>query len=131
MKYINTKNAPAAIGPYSQAIEANGFIFCSGQIGIDPKTGNLVDGIENQTKQAIINLQAVLKAARPGLAASTRPGLAGITKTTVYLKNMADFAKMNVVYASFFGPHKPARSTVEVSNLPKGALIEIEAIALK
>lgn len=123
MKYIHTKNAAKAVGPYSQAVIAGDFIFCAGQIGIDPKNGNLVEGIENQTKQALMNLQAVLEAARPGLA--------GITKTTVYLKNINDFPKMNEVYASFFGRHKPARATVEVSNLPKGALIEIEAIAIK
>ncbi len=122
MKYINTKNAPAAIGPYSQAIIAEYFVFCSGQIGIDSKTGELVNGIENQTKQVLKNLEAVLKAAGSDLAS--------VVKTTVFLKNISDFPKMNEVYASFFGNHKPSRATVEVSNLPKNALIEIDAIAL-
>lgn len=123
MKYIKTNKAPEAIGPYSQAIVAKGFVFCAGQIGIDPKTNSLVDGVENQTRQILKNIEAVLKAA--GSSKSN------IVKTTVFLKNMADFPKMNEVFASFFGDHKPARATVEVSNLPKGALIEIEAIALK
>lgn len=123
MKYVSTKNAPAAIGPYSQAIEANGFVFCSGQIGIDPKTGNLAEGLENQTKQIIKNIEAVLKEA--GL------NLECIVKTTIFLTNINDFAKVNEIYGSFFTNHKPARSTIAVAALPKGALIEIEAIALK
>ncbi len=122
MKYINTKNAPAAIGPYSQAIIANGFVFCAGQIGIDPETGNLVEGLENQTKQVIKNLQAVLKAAGSDLTK--------VAKTTIFLKDINDFAKVNEIYGSFFTNHKPARGTIGVANLPKGALIEIEAIAV-
>ncbi|QQG40657.1 MAG: RidA family protein [Candidatus Levyibacteriota bacterium] len=123
MKIIKTKKAPAAIGPYSQAIVAGDFVFCSGQIGINPTTGNLVEGIEDQTKQVITNLQAVLKAARLDLAS--------VVKTTVFLKNINDFPKMNNVFASFFDKHKPTRSTIEASNLPKNALVEIDAIALK
>lgn len=123
MKTVKTKNAPQAIGPYSQAVIANGFIFCSGQIGIDPKTGNLAEGLENQTKQIIKNIEAVLKEA--GL------NLECIVKTTIFLTNINDFAKVNEIYGSFFTNHNPARSTIAVAALPKGALIEIEAIALK
>lgn len=123
MKYIITKNAPQAIGPYSQAIIAEDFVFCSGQIGIDPKTGELVNGIENQTKQIIENLKAVLNESGSDIDC--------IVKTTIFLTNINDFAKVNEIYGSFFTKHKPARATVEVSNLPKGALIEIEATALK
>lgn len=123
MKYISTKNAPQAIGPYSQAIIAGDFVFCSGQIGIDPKTGNLVEGIENQTKQIIENLKAVLNESGSDIDC--------IVKTTIFLTDINDFAKVNEIYGSFFTTHKPARSTVAISNLPKGALIEIEAIALK
>lgn len=122
MKIVETSNAPKAIGPYSQAIIAGDFVFCSGQIGIDPKTGNLVEGIENQTNQIIKNLEAVLKEAECSLQ--------HIVKTTIFLTNITDFAKVNEIYGSFFAAHKPARATVEVSSLPKGALIEIEAIAL-
>lgn len=102
---------------------AGNFIFCSGQIGIDPKSGQLVEGVEKQTEQVLKNLEAVL--------AEAGASLKNIAKTTVYLKNIADFPKMNEVYAKFLGEHKPARATVEVSNLPKGALVEIEAIAMK
>lgn len=122
MKSVNSDNAPAAIGPYSQAIATDQYIFCSGQIGIDPNTGELVDGVENQVKQAMNNLQEVLRAAGSSLES--------VVKTTLFLKNMSDFAKVNEVYGSYFTDHKPARSTVEVSNLPKGALFEIEAVAL-
>lgn len=122
MKYIHTDNAPAAIGPYSQAIIANGFVYCSGQIGLDPKAGVLVGGIEEQTKQVLENLKAVLKAADTDLEF--------VVKTTIFLKNMNDFTVVNDIYEKYFGGHKPARATVEVSNLPKGALVEIEAIAI-
>ncbi len=122
-KIIQTKNAPSAIGPYSQAIMVAHFIFCSGQIGIIPKTGRMVEGIEKQTEQVLKNLEAVLTEAGAALK--------NVVKTTVYLKNIADFPKMNEIYAKFFGENKPARATVEVANLPKGALVEIEAIAVK
>jgi len=122
-KIIQTKKAPAAIGPYSQAIRVGNFVFSSGQIGLEPKTGQLVEGIEKQTERAIENLKAILEEA--GLS------LKNVVKTTVYLKNIADFSQMNEIYSQFFKENKPARATVEVSNLPKGALIEIEAIAVK
>lgn len=124
MKTIHTNNAPAAIGPYSQAIEINGFIFASGQIPIDPSTGNFVEGgIKEQTKQAITNAKNILKEAGTDLA--------HVVKTTVYLANMADFAAMNEVYATFFQQPFPARSAVAVKDLPKGALVEVEVLAYK
>lgn len=123
MKSIDTKKAPEAIGPYSQAIVANGFVFCSGQIGLDPKTGELIEGIENQTRQVLNNLKEVLKASGSGLDK--------VVKTTIYLVNIADFTVVNVIYGEYFEVHKPARATVEVSGLPKGALIEIDAIAVR
>ena len=121
MTVIETNNAPAAIGPYSQAMTANGLVYTSGQIPIDPKTGIIeAEGIEAQTEQVIKNLAAVLKAAGSGLDR--------VVKTTCFLKSIGDFAVFNEVYAkSFTG--KPARSCVEVSELPKGALVEIEVIA--
>lgn len=124
MKTIHTNNAPAAIGPYSQAIEVNSFIFASGQIPIDPSTGNFVEGgIKEQTKQAITNAKNILKEAGTDLA--------HVVKTTVYLANMADFAAMNEVYATFFQQPFPARSAVAVKDLPKGALVEVEVLAYK
>ena len=124
MKTIHTNNAPAAIGPYSQAIEVNGFIFASGQIPIDPSTGNFVEGgIKEQTKQAITNTKNILEEAGTDLA--------HVVKTTVYLANMADFAAMNEVYATFFQQPFPARSAVAVKDLPKGALVEVEVLAYK
>ena len=124
MKTIHTNDAPAAIGPYSQAIEVNGFIFASGQIPIDPSTGNFVEGgIKEQTKQAITNAKNILKEAGTDLA--------HVVKTTVYLANMADFAAMNEVYATFFQQPFPARSAVAVKDLPKGALVEVEVLAYK
>ena len=124
MKAIHTNNAPAAIGPYSQAIEVNGFIFASGQIPIDPSTGNFVEGgIKEQTKQAITNAKNILKEAGTDLA--------HVVKTTVYLANMADFAAMNEIYATFFQQPFPARSAVAVKDLPKGALVEVEVLAYK
>jgi 2-iminobutanoate/2-iminopropanoate deaminase len=120
-KKIETKNAPAAIGPYSQAIEVGNFIFTSGQIPIDPHTGNLVSGgIEEQTTQVIKNLSAVLEKAGSNLEK--------VIKTTCFLQSIGDFAKFNAVYEKYF-TGKPARSCVEVSALPKGALVEIEVIA--
>lgn len=122
MKSIYTNNAPQAVGPYSQAIIANGFIFCAGQIGLDPKTGVLVNGIENQMRQALKNIEAVLKEAKSSINA--------VVKTTIFLKNISDYAVVNQIYGEMFSVNKPARSTVEVSCLPKDALVEIEAIAV-
>ncbi len=119
---VHTPYAPEAIGPYSQAIIAAPFVFCSGQIGLDPATGALVEGVENQTRQALLNMEAVL------MRAGFSPGK--VAKTTIFLKSMDDFAAVNTVYGDFFGKHRPARSTVEVSNLPGGALVEIECIAV-
>ena len=121
-KIVATDKAPAAIGPYAQANIIGDLVITSGQIPIDPATGNLVEGdIEAQTKQVFENLKAVLEAAGSGLDK--------IVKTTCFMDNMNDFAKMNEVYASFFSGGYPSRSAVEVAKLPKGALIEIEAIA--
>ncbi len=119
---MHSPYAPEAIGPYSQAVIAAPFVFCSGQIGLDPATGALVEGVESQTRQALANLEAVL------IRAGFSPGK--VAKTTIFLKRMEDFAAVNTVYGDFFGEHRPARSTVEVSNLPKGALVEIECIAV-
>jgi 2-iminobutanoate/2-iminopropanoate deaminase len=120
---VATKNAPQAIGPYSQAVVANGFAFCSGQIPTDPETGEFVPGgIAEQTEQVLRNLSAVLEAAGSGL------GL--VVKTTVFLADMDDFAAMNEVYGRFFKEGPPARSTVEAARLPRGARVEIEAVAL-
>ena len=123
MKYVETVNAPQALGPYSQAVEVNGFVFCSGQIGIDPQSGELQEGIEIQTKQVLTNVQAVLEAAGSSVEK--------VVKTEIFLTNIKDFDVVNEVYESFFTTHKPARSTVEVSALPKGALVEIACIASK
>lgn len=123
MKYINSEKAAKTVGPYSQAIEHNGFIFTAGQIGKDPVSDLLRDGIENQTLQVLENIEKILLA-----EGSSREK---IIKTTVFIVNMDDYAKMNIVYAKFFGNHKPARSTVQVGKLPAQALIEIEAIAVK
>lgn len=121
MKFINTSGAPKAVGPYSQAIVAGGLVFCSGQIALNSE-GNMIDGgIREQTGKVLENLFAVLKSAGSGLER--------ILKTTVYLKNMGDFAEMNEVYADFMGVHRPARATVEVAGLPKDALVEIDCIA--
>jgi 2-iminobutanoate/2-iminopropanoate deaminase len=120
---ISTQNAPNAIGPYSQAIRANGFIFVSGQIPVDPATQKIVDGgIAQQTEQVITNLEAILKAAGSGLDKVVRTG--------VYLRDMGEFTAMNDVYERFFPQSAPARSTVEVGRLPKDARVEIDAIAL-
>ncbi|MBQ7564429.1 MAG: RidA family protein [Lachnospiraceae bacterium] len=122
-KIISTDKAPAAIGPYSQAIEVNGMIFTSGMIPVIPATGEVVEGLENQAKQALSNLKALLKASGSGMDK--------IVKTTVFIKNMDDFAAINEIYASFFEGAYPSRSCVEVARLPKDVLLEIEAIALK
>jgi len=120
---VQTDNAPKAIGPYEQAIKANGFIYTAGQIPIDPKTGNFVEGgITAQTRQVLENLKAVLEAGGSSLDR--------VVKATVFLKNMADFTAMNDVYAQYLGGAKPARSTVAVAELPRGALIEIDLVAV-
>lgn len=124
MKPISTEKAPAAIGPYSQGIDSGaGLVFLSGQLPIDPATGVFPEGIREQTRQAILNAQAILQAA--GLS------LANVVKTTVFLADMGDFAAMNDVYAQFFTEPFPARSAVAVKTVPKGALVEIECIAVK
>ncbi len=124
MKVIQTNQAPAAIGPYSQAIEANGMVFASGQIPIDPATGEFVEGgITEQTRQCLTKTTQVMEAAGTDLA--------HVVKTTLFLSDMADFAAMNEVYARFFSQPFPARSAVAVKTLPKGALVEVECIAVK
>lgn len=124
MKAISTNNAPAAIGPYSQAIEVNGFVYASGQLPIDPATGAFPEGgIKEQTAQSIKNAQMILEAAGTDLK--------HVVKTTVYLANMSDFAAMNEVYSQFFSEPFPARSAVAVKDLPKGALVEVEVLAAK
>jgi 2-iminobutanoate/2-iminopropanoate deaminase len=121
---ISTTEAPSAVGPYSQAIAAGPFVFCSGQIPLEPETGALVQGdISTQVKRVLQNIAAVLRA--HGL------GMEHVIKTTVFLTNLADFAEMNTVYAEYFLSNPPARSTIQVAALPKGANVEIEAIASK
>ncbi len=122
---VQTADAPKALGPYSQAIVANGFVFCAGQIPLDPATGNVVPGgVAEQTHQVLKNLRAVLRAAGSDLGRAV--------KTTVFVKNMNDFAAMNEVYGrpEYFGADAPARSTVEVARLPRDVLVEIELVAL-
>lgn len=123
MKAIKTEKAPAAIGPYSQAIEANGFVYASGQLPINPLTGQFPEGIKAQTRQSLENARAIL--AEAGLT------MANVVKTTVLLANIEDFAAMNEVYAEFFSEPFPARSAFAVKAVPKGALVEIECIAAK
>ena len=119
---ISTDKAPAAVGPYSQAVARNGLIYSAGQIGLEPSTGKLVEGgIQAQTRQTLTNLQAIL--------AETGAGLDDVLKTTVFLQDIGDFQAMNQVYATFFGGDPPARSAVQVAALPLGALVEIEAVA--
>ena len=120
---IGSPNAPKAVGPYSAAVRTESFVFMSGQLGLDPEKGTLVDGgVEGQTKQALMNLQSILQ--------SNGLGMEAIVKTTVFLKDMGDFSRMNAVYAEFFKTDPPARSTIEVAALPKDGLVEIEAIVL-
>jgi len=122
-RVISTDKAPAAVGPYSQAVRAGQLVFTAGQIAIEPTTGKLIGGdVAEQTRQALKNLAAVLEAAGSSLEQ--------VVKTTVFLRDMVDFPAMNAVYAEFFPHEPPARSTVAVASLPKGALVEIEAIAL-
>lgn len=124
MKVVNTSNAPKAIGPYSQAIKANGLVITSGQLPIDPATGQFAPGgIKEQTRQSLLNAQAILKEA--GI------DLSHVMKTTVFLADMEDFAAMNEVYAEFFSEPYPARSAISVKRLPKDALVEVECIAVK
>jgi 2-iminobutanoate/2-iminopropanoate deaminase len=118
---ISTGGAPGAIGPYSQAIRSGDMVFCSGQLGIEPVSGELVEGVEAQAERALRNLQSVLDAA--GL------GFDDVVKTTIFLADIGDFAAVNAVYARFMPDPPPARSTVQVAALPKGGLVEIEAIA--
>jgi len=122
-KVIQTERAPKAIGPYSQAIQAGNFLFLSGQIPLDPKKGELVKGdIGQQTKQVLENIKGVLE--------SQKLGMEDVVKVTIFLKDMGNFNRVNKVYATYFPPPAPARSTVEVAELPRNAEIEIEAIAL-
>jgi 2-iminobutanoate/2-iminopropanoate deaminase len=119
---ISTPDAPQAIGPYSQGIIANGFLFTAGQIAIDPRTGAVIEGdVVAQARRVFANLEAILRAAGAGWN--------DVVKTTVYLQDMADFAKVNEAYASAFGDARPARSTVQAAALPRGVLVEIDAIA--
>ena len=121
IKKIETKEAPSAIGPYSQAVKAGDFIFISGQIPLKPESGEIITGgIKEQTNQVLLNLRAIVQ--------SQNLTLANVVKTTIFLKNMGDFAVVNDVYSTYFSEHKPARATVEVSELPKNALVEIEAV---
>ncbi len=123
MKIIATKNAPGAIGPYSQAVEANGTLYCSGQIAIVPETGEMLSGgAAEQSRQVMKNLQSIL--AEAGLSFSN------VVKTTCYLADMKDFAVFNEIYAEFMGDNRPARACVAVRELPKGALVEVDAIAV-
>ena len=122
LDFVATTGAPKAIGPYAQAVGAGDLLFCSGQIALDPATGELTGkDAKEQTRRALRNLEAVLAAGGSGLDR--------VVRTTVFLKDMADFAAMNEAYAQAFGAHRPSRSTVAVAGLPRGALVEIDAIA--
>ena len=123
MNVISTDKAPAAIGPYSQAIEVNGMVYTSGQIPVNPATGEIPEGVEAQAKQAFSNIAALL--------AEAGSSIEKVVKTTVFIKNMEDFGKINAIYADSFTGTVPARSCVEVARLPKDVLLEIEAIAIK
>src|SRR5690625_1139249 len=123
MKEIHTSKAPAAVGPYSQAIQAGDFIYASGQLGIDPQVGELVDGVENQTKQALENMKVVL--------AEAGVDFSNVVKFTVYLDSMDDFQAVNEIYGNYMSKPYPARVAVEVSRLPMDALVEMDAIAYK
>ena len=122
MEFVSTKDAPDALGPYSQAVKVDGFVYTAGQVGLDPRTGVLVEGgVEAETKQVMATLDAVLRAAGAGLSK--------IVKTTIFLADMQDFQTVNAVYANALGDHRPARSTVQAGGLPLGARVEIEAVA--
>lgn len=121
-KVIHTQHAPAAVGPYSQAVRAGNLVFLSGQLGLDPESGILAEGIEAQTRQVLANMRAVLEASGSNFDQ--------IVKTTIFLSDMGNFATVNAIYAEAFSGMPPARSTVEVAALPLGGLVEIEAIAL-
>lgn len=123
MTHVSTPNAPAALGPYSQAVDTGSTVYCSGQLGLDPATGNLADGVQAQTHQALKNLQAVLNEA--GLS------LDNVVKTTVFVQNLADFGTVNEIYGTYFHGGFPARSCVQIAALPKNALVEIECIAVR
>ena len=123
LNIIHTENAPAAVGPYSQAVRTGNLLLTSGQLGLDPVTGTLPEGIAAQAEQSLKNIDAIL--AEAGFAKTD------VVKTTVFIRNMSDFGTVNEIYAAYFGSHKPARSCVEISALPKGGLVEIEVIASK
>ena len=124
MNFHHTDRAPAAIGPYSQAVSAGGFVFTSGQVALDPETGEIVaGGFEAQAKQVLRNLERVLESA--GCA------FQDVVKATIYLADLADFPRLNELYGEALGAHRPARSTVQVAGLPKGALVEIDLVAVK
>ena len=123
MTHISTQNAPAALGPYSQAVDTGSTVYCSGQLGLDPATGNLADGVQAHTHQALKNLQAVLNEA--GLS------LDNVVKTTVFVQDLADFGTVNEIYGTYFHGGFPARSCVQIAALPKNALVEIECIAVR
>lgn len=123
MTHVSTPNAPAALGPYSQAVDTGSTVYCSGQLGLDPATGNLADGVQAQTHQALKNLQAVLNEA--GLS------LDNVVKTTVFVQDLADFGTVNKIYGTYFHGGFPARSCVQIAALPKNALVEIECIAVR
>ena len=120
---MQTGKAPAAAGPYAQAVAAAGMVFCAGQLPVDPVSGAVPDGVEAQTRQSLAHLAAVLEAGGASLAS--------VVKTTVFLKDMDQFAAMNAVYATLFPSNSPARSTIEVARLPRDVLVEVEAIALQ
>lgn len=124
LKIIHTENAPKAVGPYSQAVKAGGFIYVSGQLPINPETGKLVDtGVQDETRQSLLNAKAILEEAGYSFT--------DVVKTTVYLDKITDFALMNEIYAEFFSEHKPARAAFEVAKLPLSANVEIEMVAYK
>ena len=123
MTHVSTPNAPAALGPYSQAVDTGSTVYCSGQLGLDPATGNLADGVQAQPPQALKNLQAVLNEA--GLS------LDNVVKTTVFVQDLADFGTVNEIYGTYFHGGFPARSCVQIAALPKNALVEIECIAVR
>ena len=123
MTHVSTPNAPAALGPYSQAVDTGSTVYCSGQLGLDPATGNLADGVQAQTHQALKNLQGVLNEA--GLS------LDNVVKTTVFVQDLADFGTVNEIYGTYFHGGFPARSCVQIAALPKNALVEIECIAVR